>query len=88
METEGQFWESRLSRPIDIYPEYRDAMPAWGGHQIEDNKFEISAVFLEIETDNGVVGRAGPTTEAVAYIIASQLQPILFGKDPLATELL
>ena len=88
METEGKFWESRLSRPIDIYPEYRDVMPAWGGHQIEDNKFEISAVFLEIETDNGVVGRAGPTTEAVAYIIASQLQPLLLGKDPLATELL
>ena len=88
METQGQFWESRLARPIDIYPEYRDAMPVWGGHQIADDKFQISAVFLEIETEDGVVGIAGPTTEAVAYIIASQLQPILLGKDPLATELL
>ena len=22
-ETEGLFWETRLARPIDIYPEYR-----------------------------------------------------------------
>ena len=88
METEGQFWESRLARPIDIYPEYRDAMPVWGGHQIADDKFQISAVFLEIETEDGAVGIAGPTTEAVAYIIASQLQPILLGKDALASELL
>ena len=87
-ETEGLFWETRLARPIDIYPEYRNAMPVWGGHQIGDEKFEVSAVFLEVVTDDGVVGIAGPTTEAVAYIIASQLQPILLGKDPLATELL
>ncbi|MFP6717783.1 MAG: enolase C-terminal domain-like protein [Alphaproteobacteria bacterium] len=87
-ETEGLFWETRLARPIDIYPEYRDAMPAWGGKQLDDHNFQISAVFLEIESDGGVVGTAGPTTEAVAYIIASQLQPLLMGKDPLASELL
>ena len=33
-------------------------------------------------------GVFGPTSDAVAYIIATQLRELLLGKDPLASELL
>jgi hypothetical protein len=52
------FWEERLSRPIDLYPDHRAEGPLTlprtpGGYR-------IVAHFLEIETDEGVAGRAGP----------------------------
>ena len=85
---DGTFWESRLARPIDIYPEYRNAMPFWGGTQDSEGKFRLSNVFLEIGTDEGLKGVFGPTSDAVAYIIATQLRELLLGKDPMASELL
>ena len=57
MPTEGSFWEERLVRPIDIYPEYRvrddfeglpqtapDAMPVEAGHA---GQLSIPAALLE-----------------------------------------
>ena len=38
METNGPFWEERLLRPIDIYPEYRCAGRTEGGEQIDDKR--------------------------------------------------
>jgi hypothetical protein len=35
METDGAFWEERLVRPIDIYPEYRKQSIWEGGEQID-----------------------------------------------------
>ena len=87
-EWDGTFWESRLARPIDIYPEYRNSMPFWGGVQDPNGRFSLSNVFLEIGTNDGLQGVFGPTSEAVAYIIATQLRELLLGKDPLATELI
>jgi L-rhamnonate dehydratase len=80
IETEGRFWEERLVRPIDIYPEYRKQGPTEGGEQIDD--------FLEIRTDDGAVGIAGPMWREASHLILTQLAPILIGKDPLAIELL
>ena len=34
METNGPFWEERLLRPIDIYPEYRRGGRTEGGEQV------------------------------------------------------
>ena len=88
METDGTFWEDRLARPIDIYPEYRRApMDTFEG-QIDDRHYRIVAWFVDVETDEGATGTAGPLPEAVAFIIDRQLRPILVGKDPGATELL
>ena len=88
METDGTFWEDRLARPIDIYPEYRRApMDTFEG-QIDDRHYRIVAWFVDVETDEGATGTAGPLPEAVAFIIDRQLRPILVGKDPVATELL
>ena len=88
METDGTFWEDRLARPIDIYPEYRRAPMDMFEGQIDDRYYRIVTWFVDIETDEGAIGTAGPMPEAVAFIIDRQLKPILVGKDPCATELL
>ncbi len=88
MPTDGTFWEERLVRPVDIYPEYRREMGTPGGAQIDDRNFRIRTCFVQIETSDGTVGIAGPTVADSGRIILSQLKPLLIGKDPLATEFL
>ena len=83
--TQAAFWEERLVRPIDVYDEYRHRTDFEGGVQAADG-FRISAVFVEIETDEGVSGRAGPVPEGVASIIAHSLRRLLVGQDPIAGE--
>jgi L-alanine-DL-glutamate epimerase-like enolase superfamily enzyme len=88
MSTNGSFWEERLLRPIDIYPDYRTEMPPWGGEQVDDNNFRLIQWFVQIEADDGSYGIAGPIWPDAARLILTQLRPIVMGKDPLATELL
>jgi L-alanine-DL-glutamate epimerase-like enolase superfamily enzyme len=88
MPTDGPFWEERLLRPIDIYPEYRDEMPPWGGTQVDDRSFRLKQWFVEIEADDGTTGIAGPLWPDAARLVLTQLKPVIMGKDPLATELL
>jgi L-alanine-DL-glutamate epimerase-like enolase superfamily enzyme len=83
--TDGALWEERLARPVDIYPEYRSRDDFEGGVQTADG-FEIIAHFLEIHTDEGVTGLAGPVPETVAFIIAKHLRPLLVGQDAIAGE--
>jgi L-rhamnonate dehydratase len=86
MHTDGPFWEERLVRPIDIYPEYRHRDDFEGGRQIDANHFEIVQHFARVETDLGVIGVAGPLPEIVAVFIAKRLRPLLLGQDPIAHE--
>lgn len=88
MATEGPFWEDRLVRPVDIYPEYRQEMPPWGGEQLDDHHFRLTQWFVVVETDEGVSGTAGPLWPDAARLVLTQLRPLLIGRDPLATELL
>jgi L-alanine-DL-glutamate epimerase-like enolase superfamily enzyme len=88
MPIEGPFWEERLVRPVDVYPEYRRAPWRTGGEQLDDRHFRTTQDFLEIRTDDGVRGIAGPLWPDPARIVLSQLAHLLLGKDPLATELL
>jgi|SRR5665647_1141188 len=83
--TDADLWEERLVRPLDVYPEYRIRDDYEGGVQTATG-FEISTVFLEIDTEDGITGRAGPITEAVAYIIAHTLRPLVLGQDAIAGE--
>jgi L-alanine-DL-glutamate epimerase-like enolase superfamily enzyme len=85
MEYEGAFWEERLVRPVDIYPEHKASGPSWL-ESIADGQYRIRAQFLEIDTDAGVSGVAGPTSSDQAYVIARSLAPLLLGHDPLAIE--
>ena len=87
MPTSGAFWEERLVRPIDVYPEYRVRQDFEGGRQIEGG-FVIEAYFVQVETDEGVIGIAGPIPDSVAFIISCRLRSILLGRDPIAHEML
>ncbi|MDR6295072.1 enolase C-terminal domain-like protein [Pantoea dispersa] len=85
MPGEGDFWEERLARPTDVYAQFRTVNNHDGGVQLEDG-FAITTVFLEIVSDEGVDGLAGPVPHAVASIIHGQLRPLLLGQDPRDTE--
>jgi L-rhamnonate dehydratase len=89
MEHEEPFWEERLQRPIDVYPEYKSqrARPGfWMPQPIAANRSRVISIFLEIDTDDGVTGRAGPIPHEVAYIIDREFRGVLEGADALATE--
>ena len=86
--TQGRFWEERLVRPIDVYPEYRNRDDPEGLPQMAPNRLPVEAFFVQVETDDGVVGIAGPLPETVAFFIGRRLRPILLGRDPVAHELL
>jgi L-alanine-DL-glutamate epimerase-like enolase superfamily enzyme len=86
MATEGPFWEERLVRPIDIYPEYRVRDDFEGGVQIDDAHFRLEQHFVRIETDEGPFGIAGPLPDMVALFVARRLRGILLGQDPIAHE--
>ena len=63
LEHEGPFWEDRLSRPVDVYPEHNTSLlEGWTHDQVADDRYQVEAWFLEIETDEGVTGLGGPGT--------------------------
>tara|TARA_B110000438_G_scaffold49828_1_gene50323 strand:+ start:2070 stop:3272 length:1203 start_codon:yes stop_codon:yes gene_type:complete len=93
MKSKGTFWEERLARPIDIYPDYRiegfnETKFGKGQDYSKEQEIPVSAIFVEIKTDEGVSGIGGPIDRAQAYLIKEQLIDILVGKDPLAIELI
>jgi len=85
LEYQGEFWEERLVRPVDIYPEHKAEGAPWL-EKISEGSYRNIAHFLQIETDHGVYGIGGPMAEEQAYIIRKQLAPLLIGHDPLAIE--
>jgi len=85
MEHPGEFWEERLARPIDIYPEHKVEEPNWL-EKIGEGRYRIQAYFVQIETDDGVNGLGGPMPADQAYVIDQQLTPLLLGHNPLAIE--
>ncbi|MDA1278906.1 MAG: mandelate racemase/muconate lactonizing protein [Chloroflexi bacterium] len=87
IETDGTFWEERLAMPLDVYPEFRDSSKRvkWSD-QATPNTLAHDAYFVQIETDDGVVGIGGPIDKSVAFIIENELAHFLIGRDPLATE--
>lgn len=87
MEYQGTFWEERLARPVDIYPERRAEGPQWL-EPVGENKYRMHAVFVEVDTDAGITGVSGPVGNGVARIIMSEFEDLLLGQDPLAVEYL
>lgn len=81
----GEFWEERLTRPVDIYPEHKAEGPHFT-QKVGENGYRIVAHFVQIETDHGAYGIGGPFTDDQALIIGKQLAPLLIGHDPLAIE--
>ena len=87
MEYPELLWEERLVRPVDIYPEYR-AEGASYSNSLGDGRYAMRSAFLEVQTDEGVTGLSGPISRQEAFVIDTQLRPILEGADALAGELL
>jgi L-rhamnonate dehydratase len=85
LEFAGEFWEERLGRPVDVYPEHRQEGPPYL-EQLGDGRYRLDQIFVEIEADEGVVGTAGPIRRDQAFVIDTQLRPIVEGADPLAHE--
>ncbi len=85
LEQPEELWEERLIRPIDVYPEHR-AEGANNTPKIGAGQYRIEAVFVQVETDDGVSGLGGPITAEQGQIIARQLTPLVLGEDPRATE--
>lgn len=86
MPFEGPFWEERLVRPVDLYPEHasQGEQPL---AQIAPGRYRMESIFVRIETDaDGLIGIGGPVSHPIAYIIARQLGRSLIGHDPLAVE--
>ena len=89
LEHEGPYWEERLQRPIDVYPEYKSqrARPGfWMPQPIDDSHSRVLSVFVEIDTDEGITGIAGPVPHEVAYIIDREFRGVVEGADALASE--
>src|SRR5262245_29286834 len=87
MPVEAEFWEERLSRPLDVYPEHKTAQERFGITRLsEQSRYPIEAVFVQIETDEGVTGLGGPIQPSIAYIIDTELRWLLHGADPIASE--
>ncbi len=54
-----------------------------------DGRYRITHTFVQIDTDEGVSGLAGPVSNpAPPFYIDTQIKPLLLGQDPLATEYL
>lgn len=87
MEHPEPLWEERLVRPVDIYPSYKSQGPGYS-NSLGDGRYAMRSAFLEIDTDEGVTGISGPFSTQEAFIIDTELRPILIGADPLAGELL
>jgi L-alanine-DL-glutamate epimerase-like enolase superfamily enzyme len=85
MQFDGEFWEDRVQRPIDVYPEYA-AQGASTLPRVGRGGYRIETVFVEIASDEGLVGIGGPITREQAFLIDTELRPFLEGADPLAHE--
>lgn len=85
LEHEETFWEERLIRPIDLYPEHRVEGARWT-RQAEEGRYEIVATYVYVDTDEGLTGLSGPINETDAFLIDRQLKGILIGEDPRAVE--
>lgn len=92
MKYPGTIWEERLRRPIDIYPKFKaQGADAFGGNRpipLGNDRYKVTGIFVQIETDEGVSGIGPGGRGATAFYIDKQLKPLLIGQDPMAIELL
>ena len=73
----------RQARAVDLYPELNTP----GGAPIQPGA-PLRALYVEVQTDEGVSGLFGPIEDWQAFHIQHTLRPFLLGRDPLAGELL
>jgi L-alanine-DL-glutamate epimerase-like enolase superfamily enzyme len=74
-------WAERQVGMLDVYPEFAALPP-----RARTRDGRLSAVYLEIATDDGPTGLFGPLFEETVAFIRLKLAPYLVGQDPLAGE--
>lgn len=85
MDFPGVFWEERLIRPVDIYPQFKNEGASWLP-PAKEGAYAMTSTFVHIETDAGISGIGGPITPDQALIIKHNMEHYLLGADPLAIE--
>lgn len=85
LEYDGLFWEERLVRPVDVYPDQRAQGPP-AIQRLSEREYRVTSIFLEILTDGSLTGLAGPIGTDQAWMIDRQLKALMIGEDPLAIE--
>lgn len=83
VEGDGPAWsfEDRSVEALDLYPDHVRATAGAG-----DAPTHLAASYVEIETDDGATGLYGPLDARQAFLIATDLRPLLIGLDALAIE--
>ncbi|MEZ4612571.1 MAG: hypothetical protein R2838_20395, partial [Caldilineaceae bacterium] len=76
----------RQARALDIYPEFNTTAPR--PVRTPQTGQALAALYVQIDTDEGISGFWGPIEEWQTQIIWTTLGPFLLGRDPLASELL
>ena len=88
MPFDGEFWEERLIRPVDLYPAYR---APWAQNSCPRQATAPTAsrrIFVEIESDDGVDRHRRSDPARAGLLIDTELRRYLIGADPLANELI
>src|SRR5207237_4049517 len=85
MRFEGDFWEERLIRPVDVYPKYRaqgpEVLP-----KTDDGAYRIETFFVEIESDEGVVGIGGPLPREERIMILDVIHLLMVDAVVISTD--
>ncbi len=85
LEADGPFWAERQVQPLDVYADRKTLGPDWLPRD-SDGRYRVSQIFLEVRTDEALVGLAGPIARDQAFLIAQQLAPLVVDQDALAIE--
>jgi L-rhamnonate dehydratase len=83
VEGEGPAWtfDDRSVEALDVYPDHIRATAGAG-----DVTTHLRASYVEIVTDENLVGLYGPIDDRQAFLIATDLRSLLVGADPFAIE--
>jgi L-alanine-DL-glutamate epimerase-like enolase superfamily enzyme len=83
VEGEGPAWmfDDRAVEALDLYPDHARATAGAG-----DVPTRLRASYVELVSDEEVSGLYGPIDDRQAFLIATDLRPLLVGVDPVATE--
>ena len=73
---------NRQAQMLDVYSEFDQERQSSGGPR------QVSEIYVEVQTDQGLSGLFGPIDESQAFVIAKYLRSFLIGRDPLASETL
>ena len=91
LERDEPIWEERIVYPLDAYPEFREQgpremMPPSMGVEVVDGRIPVSGIFVEVESDDGATGFAGPIDEVQAFLVDRMIRAHVLGEDPRAHE--